>query len=340
MTAAASRALVYSSVAALVAVLVFLLWYALDYVLLAFLGVLLALLLRAPANGLARRARLAPAIALVLVALGLLALLGAGGYFFGNAVADQALELSERLPGVVNSLLERMREREWGRRLLEITQRGDPVSGTKVVSGALRFAGSAIGVLAEAAIVIFFAAFLAAQPAVYVRGLLRLIPVRRRPRAGEVLGAMGIVLQRWLVGQSVLMLTMGILTFAGLTLLNVPLALPLALLSGLFYFVPYLGAIASAVPAILIGLSVSAQMAAYVALLFAGLHAVEGYLVEPLVQNKAVFLPPALILFSQVLLALLGGPLGVVVATPLAAALVVAVKMLYVEDVLEASSSG
>jgi predicted PurR-regulated permease PerM len=339
MTAAASQALVYSSAAALVAVLVFLLWYALDYVLLAFLGVLLALLLRAPANWLARRTGLAPGIALVLVALGLLALLGAGGYFFGNAVADQAVQLSERLPGVVNSILDRLRSRDWGQRLLEMTQRGDSVSGTKVVSGALRFAGSTLTVIADAVIVIFFAAFLAAQPAAYVDGLLRLVPARRRQRAGEVLGAMGIVLQRWLVGQSVLMLMMGLLTFAGLTLLKVPLALPLALLSGLLYFVPYLGAIASAIPAILIGLSVSGQMAAYVVLLFAGLHAVEGYLVEPLIQRKAVYLPPALILFSQVLLALLDGPLGLVVATPLAAALVVAVKMLYVEDVVERTAS-
>jgi predicted PurR-regulated permease PerM len=122
------------------------------------------------------------------------------------------------------------------------------------------------------------------------------------------------------------------LDYVLLAFLGVLLAL---LLSGLLYFVPYLGAIASAIPAILIGLSVSGQMAAYVVLLFAGLHAVEGYLVEPLIQRKAVYLPPALILFSQVLLALLGGPLGLVVATPLAAALVVAVKMLYVEDVVE-----
>jgi predicted PurR-regulated permease PerM len=185
-------------------------------------------------------------------------------------------------------------------------------------------------------IVIFFAVFLAAQPGVYVEGLLRLIPVRKRQRAREVLGSLSVVLQRWLVGQSALMLMMGILTFAGLSLLKVPLALPLALLSGILYFVPYVGAITAAVPALLIGLSVSAQMAAYVALLFVGIHAVEGYLVEPLVQNKAVYLPPALILFSQVLLALLAGPLGLAVATPLAAALVVAVKMLYVEDVLEA----
>ena len=81
----------------------------------------------------------------------------------------------------------------------------------------------------------------------------------------------------------------------------------------------------SAVPAILVGISESPQMAAYVALLFLGVQSVEGYVLEPLIQHRAVYLPPALILFAQLLLGLLAGPIGVIVATPFAAAFVVAV---------------
>jgi len=132
----------------------------------------------------------------------------------------------------------------------------------------------------------------------------------------------------------VLMLSIAILTFVGLTLLGVPLALPLALLAGVLNFIPYVGPILSSVPAILVGISESPQMTAYVALLFLGVQSVEGYVLEPLIQQRAVYLPPALILFAQLLLGLLAGPIGVIVATPFAAAFVVAVRMLYVEDAL------
>ncbi len=149
-----------------------------------------------------------------------------------------------------------------------------------------------------------------------------------------MLESIGEVLQRWLVGQAVLMLSIAILTFVGLTLLGVPLALPLALLAGVLNFIPYVGPILSSVPAILVGFSESPQMAAYAALLFVGVQSVEGYILEPLIQHRAVYLPPALILLAQLLLGLLAGPIGVIVATPFAAAFVVAVRMLYVEDAL------
>jgi predicted PurR-regulated permease PerM len=330
----AVRALPYVGTAALVVAAALLLWYGLTYFLLLFLGILLALLLRAPANWLVARTPLPDWAALALVGIGILGLLALGGYFFGNAMASQTLELGERLPQIVASIVERARENEWVERVLRMFSGGDKPSGEKVVGGAVKAAGATIGVIAHVAIVLFFAVFLAAQPRIYVEGVLRLIPLRRRQRACDVLESIGEVLQRWLVGQAVLMASIAILTFAGLTFLGVPLALPLALLAGLLNFIPYVGPILSSVPAILVGISEGPQMAAYVALLFAGVQSVEGYILEPLVQHRAVYLPPALILFAQLLLGLLAGPIGVIVATPFAAAFVVAVRMLYVEDAL------
>jgi predicted PurR-regulated permease PerM len=330
----ATRALVYASVAAFVVVPSLLLWYALSYVLLLFFGILLALLLRAPANWLAARTPLSEMPALALVAVVLLGALGVAGYFFGHAITAQTLELGERLPQVVQSIQERMREHEWGRRLHDMWTGGEQVSGSEVLGGAMKFAGSALEVISHVAILIFFSAFLALQPDVYRKGVLHLVPKRNRERAAEVMQGIGEVLQRWLVGQAILMLVIGVLAYIGLTLLGAPLALPLALLVGLLNFIPYVGPIVSAIPAVLVGFSESTELAGYIALLFVVIQSIEGYILEPLIQNKAVFLPPALILFSQVLLTLVGGPLGTMVATPLAAAVLVAVKMLYVEDTL------
>lgn len=113
---------------------------------------------------------------------------------------------------------------------------------------------------------------------------------------------------------------------------HTPLAL--ALLAGLFSFVPYLGPIVSAVPALLLALSQDQQRALYVLILYIGVQAVEGNLLTPLVQQKAVSLPAAMILFAQIMLGVLVGGIEIVLATPLAAVILVAVKMLYIEDIL------
>ena len=120
----------------------------------------------------------------------------------------------------------------------------------------------------------------------------------------------------------------------GLLLLGAPFAVALALLAGLMEFIPYIGPFVAAVPAILVGFAESPQLALWIALLFLAVQSIESYVLAPLVQHRAVYLPPAVILFAQVLMGVIVGGLGVAVATPLAAAAMVAISMLYVEDVL------
>ena len=159
-------------------------------------------------------------------------------------------------------------------------------------------------------------------------------PRRRRKRARDVIREIGNVLRRWLIGQSVLAVCVAFLTGTGLMLLGAPFAIALGLLAGVMEFVPYIGPFVAAVPAILVGFAESPQLALQVGLLFLGIQMTESYVLAPLIQHKAVHLPPAAILFAQVLMGAIVGALGVAVATPLAAAVMVAVSMLYVEDAL------
>ncbi|OGA73480.1 MAG: hypothetical protein A3G81_06185 [Betaproteobacteria bacterium RIFCSPLOWO2_12_FULL_65_14] len=144
----------------------------------------------------------------------------------------------------------------------------------------------------------------------------------------------GQAVRRWLVGQAFLSLCVGLLTGAGLALLGAPFPAALALLAGFMAFIPYIGPFVAAVPAILVGFAESPQLALWVALLFLAIQSIESYLLAPLVQHRAIYLPPAIILFTQVLMGVIVGALGVAVATPLAAAVMVAISMLYVEDAL------
>ena len=330
----AQHALVYVGIGVAIVVLLVLLWYAIDVFLLLFIGALLAVLLRAPADWLAVRTGWSEGATLALVIAALAVLLTVVAVLFGRVVVDQSWQLTQQLPEVIAKARERLSQNEVGKRVIEATEARDPETEMKFVGRGLRLIGSTFAALGSLVVVIFIAVFLSWEPRAYIEGFVRLFPQRRRKRAREVLDATGRMLKRWLVGQLLLMTIVAVLTGVGLMLLGVPFALPLALLAGLLEFVPYIGPIVAAIPAIIVGFAESPQLALWVAALYLVVQSVESYVLTPMIQHRAVYLPPALILFSQVVLGVTAGPLGIIVATPLAAATLVAVNMLYVEDVL------
>jgi predicted PurR-regulated permease PerM len=332
----AQHALVYVGVAVTAVVVLVLLWYAIDVVLLAFVGILFAILLRAPADWLCERVGVSERLSLATVGAATLALLVAAAVFFGQGVIAQALQLVDRIPEIVGTLKERLAESEPGGRVLALVDSSGLFAGGdgQFIGRGLGLIGSTFGAIANVLIVIFFAVFMAAQPRPYVDGFLFLVPRPRRKRAREVITEIGNVLRRWLVGQSLLAAGVALLTGVGLLLIGAPFAVTLALFAGLMEFVPYIGPFVAAVPAILVGFAEGPELALKIALLFLAIQMIESYLLAPLIQHKAVYLPPAAILFAQVLMGAIIGALGVAVATPLAAVVMVAVSMLYVEDAL------
>jgi predicted PurR-regulated permease PerM len=146
----------------------------------------------------------------------------------------------------------------------------------------------------------------------------------------------GVTLRRWLFGQLIDMCAVGVLTGIGLVALGVPLALALAVLAGLFTFVPYFGAIAAAIPAALVALTTGWRVSLWVVVLFLICHAIEGYVIAPIVQWNMADLPPALTILSMTILGALFGPLGVILGTPVAAVGLVAVREVYVRGTLGA----
>jgi predicted PurR-regulated permease PerM len=203
-----------------------------------------------------------------------------------------------------------------------------------IVSGVTGLASTTLGVVMNIVVVVIIVLYLATQPAMYAGGIKRLLPLRSRDRAGEVLGVLDEALGRWLIGRCSLMLVNGGLTAAGLWLLGMPLALTLGLLAGLLNFVPNFGPLIAALPAVLIAFLQGPQHALYVALLYVAVQTMDGYLLTPLVDRRSVELPPVLTIAAQVLLGLLFGFVGLLVASPLAATVLLLVKMLYIEDVL------
>ncbi len=196
------------------------------------------------------------------------------------------------------------------------------------------FLSSTLAVVAGVVLVIFLAIYVAVEPRTYHDGLMHLFPHDARTRAGEVLTAIATVLRKWLVTQLIAMVVIGTVTTVVLVLLDVPAAFPLGVLAGLFEFIPTVGPILSAVPAIAMGFVDSPQKALYVALAYWGIQFLENQLLIPILMREGVDIPPALTIIAQALMALVFGFLGLLVAVPLLAAGMVAVKMLYVEGVV------
>ena len=317
---------------AILAAVVVVLWFALDLILLVVAGVLLAILLRWLATGLADRTGLGTGASLALVLLAIAVVATLAGLLYAPRLAQEADQLTETVPAAFNDLTSWAREYEWGRWLLNEAQSSG--SGEQV----MRQATTAFQRLTDAAValvvILFTGLYLAAAPAPYIRGVLRLVPLGGRERAAEMLFASGLVLRSWLRGQLVAMLVVGVSMGAGLALIGVPLSFLLGVLAGLFEFIPVVGPLIALGPALLLALADGTQQAAYVLLLYSIVQTGESYLLTPLVQQRAVELPPVLTIVSQVALSWLAGPMGLLVAVPLTAVAMVATQMLYVRDTL------
>lgn len=320
-------------VAAAIVALAVLAWRLADVFVLAFGGVLLATALRALSDPLDRHTALKGRWSLVAVVLLLLAGLGLAGWLIGAQLTVQLHELSELLPDAMSSVQRWFERSAFGPALIDLGRRSlDGARGA--VSGLAQFASSTLGMLANTLLILFLGLYLAADPSLYRRGLIHLLPHAGRKRADQALQAAGTALQKWLVGQLIAMVTVGLITGVGLWLLRTPLALSLALIAGLLEFIPFVGPILSAIPAVLVAFTQGGMAPVYVLLLYLVIQQIEGNVIMPLVQRWAVALPPALGLIGVVVFGLLFGVLGVLFATPLMVVVMVLVQKLYVEGAL------
>lgn len=213
---------------------------------------------------------------------------------------------------------------------------GDRVA--EQLSGAARylfpFLSSTLTVAAGLFLILVLAIYIGGDPALYRDGVLHLFPHGSRQRASAVLARIAVVLRKWLVTQLIAMLVIGVVSTVTLLLLDVKAAIALGVIAGLLEFVPTIGPIMSAVPAIAMGFLDSPEKALAVGLAYLVIQQLEGHLLIPLLMKEGMDLPPALTIIAQAVMALLFGFLGLMVAVPLLAVVMVPIKMLYVEGVV------
>ena len=350
-------------------VFVQLLWFANDLVLLTFLGVLFGLAVSAGVDQL-QRLRIPRGLGAVLIVLSFFLVLYSIGALVAPTIGEQARELKARLPEAVERVESWINERPGliasllgTRDSTAAAARADTTAATGAATAAARqdttvkapssplregitkqlssatrylfpFLTSTFTVVAALLLLVMLSIYIGAEPDLYHAGLMHLFPHRMRARAGEVLSSMATVLRRWLITQLIAMVTIGVVTTVVLLILRVKAPFALGVIAGLLEFIPTIGPILSAVPAIAMGFLDSPEKALWVTLAYIAIQQLENHVLIPLLMKGGVDLPPALTIVGQALMALVFGFLGLLVAVPMLAAMMVPVKMLYVEDVV------
>lgn len=312
-------------------------WQLASVLVLVFGALIVATLLRAVAGLQERWLRVpeswSPALAIVTIVV----LLGLAGWLIGDRLAQQFASLRETLPEALAAAERWLDGHALGAQVLDGVQRvQDSGMPWSQLAGIASTTMSALG---NTVLMILMGVYLALNPGLYRRGLLRLVPLRQRQPVSDALAAAGEGLSRWLMGQGLSMLFVGLATGIGLWALGLPMALTLGVIAALLDFVPLLGPIAAGVLAVLFAFLHGPEQALYVAILCFAIQQVESYVLMPVLQRWAVSLPPMLGLVAVVAFGLLFGIPGIVFATPLIVVIMVLVQKLYVEGVIERDSA-
>ncbi|QDV71770.1 pheromone autoinducer 2 transporter [Rosistilla carotiformis] len=267
-------------------------------------------------------------VALMLVAIGL------GIFQLGSQVADRADELWNQLQSAAQTANEQLEQHAWAQKHLpdvsdieeQLTQ-----SSSDILPAVLQRLQS-LGWGMTAALVIFFIGLYAAyDPDLYRDGLVKLMPPGKRARTQKVLDRMNGSLQRWIVARFVSMAIVGIATAIGMWAFGIPMPITLGVLAALLTFIPNIGPLLAAVPQMLLAVNVGTQMVLYVLLFNFVLQTLESYLITPIVQQREVSLPPVLTIAAQLLMGVVVGILGVMLAAPMVVVAMVFVKTLYID---------
>jgi predicted PurR-regulated permease PerM len=346
-----------------------LLWSARFLILTVFLAILFGLAASRAVDAIAsklpiRRSLLAPLV--VFSAVAALALIGT---WAGPTLMEQSRELRSKLPEAVGNVEDWLEVKQPA--MLDMIAPRDTAAADSVAApatdpfvepaagvesettsrssggrlfGAIKqrmqgLGSLAFGVLqstfavgAGLVLIIFLALYIAMDPGVYKRGLLLLLPLSRRPRIEYLLGELGSTLRTWFATQLIAMVVIGAITTTALALIGVRAAVPLGVIAGLFEFVPNIGPVLSAIPAVLMGFVDSPQTALTVAAVYWAIQFLENNLLIPYLMREQLDLPPALTLVTQVLMAYVFGFLGLFVAIPMLATAVVTVRVLWIGE--------
>lgn len=307
------------------AALFWLAWQLAGALLVIFAGLVAAAGFQAATDGLKRVWTASHGVRLTVVVLAVVALFVAFVAFAGVSLSDQAAALSETLRAQAAELGKLAQD--YGIKVPD----GDVVGAVKSALGGQvgripALVGSIVGGLGTFLLIVTLGIYFAAEPRLYERGVEWLAPEASRPHVASTIAVMATMLKRWLVGRLATMAIEGVFIFVGLWIVGVPLAGLLGLVAGLLAFIPTLGAAIAGVLIVAVGFSAGTSEGLWAIGIYFAVQLVEGNILNPLIEKKAVDLAPAVVLGAQLLFGVLFGIIGVALADPIMALVKVALQ--------------
>jgi predicted PurR-regulated permease PerM len=331
-------------------------WYFAATLFLIFAGMLLGVALNAMTNLLGRVVRLPHALRLTIVCLVLAALLSGAVFLGGATIAQQATVLSDTIKSQLVHVKAFLESKGIDASYFDLgsaagassdspaapgaaARNNLPSAGTlassggAIVSQTLKLLLGTVSAVGNFFIVLFLGLTFAAQPAVYRQGLLFLTPARHRARATVIVDRIGDTLERWLIAQMLTMAAVFLVTWIGLAAIGIQSSFILGIQAGLLAFIPTIGALLAGLIVVLASLASGwvATLSAFI--LFLGVHALESYVLTPIIQRQALDIPPATLFAFQILLGVVFGIWGIALALPLMAIVKVMIDYFKAEDI-------
>jgi predicted PurR-regulated permease PerM len=319
-------------------------WHFAATLFLIFSGILLGVALNAMSNLLGRVVRLPHALRLTVVCLVVAGMLSGIVFLGGTTIAQQTTALSNTLKSQLVSVKGFLERNGIDTSFFDfgtLSQPSDdaapaassaaptphtlPSAGTIAASGGAIFSQSLKLILGTASavgnffIVLFLGIAFATQPGVYRDGLLFMAPARHRTRAILIVDRIGETLERWLIAQIITMVAVFLVTWIGLSIIGIQSSFILGIQAGLLAFIPTVGAILGGLIVVLASLASGWVAALSAFVLFLGVHALESYVLTPIIQRQALDIPPATLFAFQILLGVVFGIWGLALALPLMA---------------------
>ncbi|MFD2874701.1 AI-2E family transporter [Mucilaginibacter ximonensis] len=318
-------------IVALLVVTILVIRVAFDILLMVLAGSLIATYFHGLGDAIQRRSKLTRKPAMIIAVAITIIFVGTLFWFMGTKISAQVAELSNTLPHTINNVRSKLSQTSWGQSILKNFS-GDSTS-QKMMSTAQGFFSTTFGVLGDIYIILFLGIFFTANPSLYKDGILVLVPHSRKKLGKHILDRVSLSLKGWLKGTLFSMLCVTILIGTALSIVGMPVALILALITGLLEMVPSIGSLVAMIPGVLLAFTVSTNMAILVAIIYITSQTIVANIITPLIQKKMINLPPALTLISQLIMGSVSGALGVILAVPLLAIMIILVDELYVKKI-------
>jgi len=325
----AKKVWITAGIIALLVILIFILKAAFNVLLMIFAGSLISIFFHGLADLVERKTKWKRAVSMTVGVLFTFLLIGSMFYLMGAKISQQASEMSKEIPGLVDTAESKLRESTMGRKILYYFAGNN---SQKLMNSFQQIFRTSFGVVGDLYIILFIGLFFTVNPSMYKEGIVKLMPRPAKQGARRVMNRISGTLKGWLKGAMLAMFIIAIFTFIGLKIVDLPMALALAVMAGLLNFIPNFGPLIAMIPAVLIGLTIDTNTGLIVAAMYVGIQAIESNVVTPMVQNAIIKIPPAMIIISQVLIGTLTGGLGIILATPLLALVIVIVDELYVKN--------